>query len=145
MYLIGTGDTRENAIVRTMYHGPDGLERMAEGDTPPSNDDGTPCDKIVWGLRALRGRDQMKIQNESVEMDTKRGTAKMMTGNAVKSRILGSIVFVDGLAWANGVPIEGVNERVYADLPVWMINRLGAWVDDINRDSDEAKKEELGE
>lgn len=145
MYLLGTNDTRETAIIRRMYYGPDGLERLPVGGQPPHDENGVEFPFITWGFRALRGRDQRKIQDEAVEIDTNKGTAKMKTGTAIKSRVLGSIVFVDGLGWANGQAVDAVSERLYDDLKVWQINRIAVWIDEINQDGDLQKKAEEGE
>jgi len=49
------------------------------------------------------------------------------------------------LEWENGNPIEGMNQRVYADLEQWMINQLGDWIDEVNQDSEPDQERAKGE
>lgn len=144
-YQIGIKRTKETAIVRKMWYDDDGLQvKPGPGEEAPTQK-GVEYPCITWYLTTLKGRDQKKIQDDMVEMDTKKGSAKMRTGTATESRIIGSVVAVDGLEWSNGTEIEKVSQKVYADLEQWQINQLGDWIDEINQDSDDDQEKAKGE
>ena len=146
-YKIGVKRDRDNALVRKMYYDDQGLQLKPEGDDDhPLLPNGEKAGVITWYLDTLKGRNQKKIGDEMVDMNTKKGTAKMKTGTAAESRIIGSVVFVEGLEWANGTAVETINQRAFADLEQWQINQLGEWIDELNQDSDddqEASKKEF--
>lgn len=144
-YVIGQRATRETAVIRKMYYGPDGLQRLPVDGRAPLDEQGNEYPCITWGLRTLRGRDQRRMADDMVEMDTRKGTAKMRAGTNTRTRVMGSVVFVDGLDTPDGRQIEGLSEAVYEDLELWMINVVSEWIDELNQDSDQRKAKSLGE
>lgn len=145
-FKIGITRTKENAIVRKMFYNDEGLQvKPEQGEEVAFLKGGEPAPCITWYLTTLKGKSQKKIADEMVEMDTKKGSAKMKTGTATESRVIASVIFVDGLEWDSGKVIEKISLQVYADLEIWQINQLGDWIDEINQDSDEDKEGEKGE
>lgn len=148
-YKIGRKRTKDDAIIRTMYWDDDGLQLFPNKDgSPPMVGEGgeaVEAPSIKWYLTTLKGRHGKKIQDEMVEMDTRKSTAKMRTGTASESRIIASVVFVEGIEWENGSPITVMDQRVYADLEQWQINQLGEWIDELNQDSEKAQAKAKGE
>lgn len=138
MFQLGRVPTKENSTRFYIYH--DGLNFVASRDTeddPPLNQETeTPYECVTFYLAPETGQLTRKLSDEMVVMDTRRNKTSVQTGSATMERIIGSVVWVDGLTDQKGNEIHRINERAHDAMPSWMIAAVSKRISQLNRDKE---------
>lgn len=133
-FQVGGKITKEDCYPFKIYY--EGQKRVmpepeADPDSPVLNSMGESAAFMTWYLKPMLGRLQKVIADEMVDMNQRKGKAKMLTGSATMKKVVQCTFEVEGLDF-RGVERKHMSNEVFDEIPGWVINAVGEKIDDLN-------------
>lgn len=143
---IGTRPSKDAADRFVLYYDETQRKReLKEDGSPPTRDDGTEYESLVFWLVPLTGRVQRKIADEMMVVDQRTNEARMRSGSAIATRMKHGVLHVDGLS-LKGRDVHTITDEVFNALPGWVINDVTQRIAELSGDTEEDERvEDFGE